>query len=89
VVLRTGNHQQLRGTLYSNCSLADGVQATGACLSASGIVLDQQGNLYYADGRYFKIRKITPQGIVWTNWLDSRKRPGSWHWIGSGSYGRK
>jgi hypothetical protein len=54
------------GTLYSGCSLADGVQATTACLSAAGIVLDKQGNLYYADGRYALIRKINPQGIVTT-----------------------
>jgi trimeric autotransporter adhesin len=54
------------GTLYSNCSLANGVQAPTACMSPGGIALDKQGNLYYADGRYALIRKITPGGIVST-----------------------
>lgn len=61
-----GTISSLGGTLYSNCSQADGVQASTACLSAAGIVLDKQGNLYYADGRYGLIRKINPQGIVTT-----------------------
>jgi hypothetical protein len=61
-----GTISSFGGTLYSNCSQADGVQATTACLSAGGIVLDKQGNLYYADGRYAKVRKITPSGVVST-----------------------
>jgi len=56
----------LGGTLYSACSTADGVQALTACMSPGGMVMDKLGNLYFSDGRYFKIRKIDNLGIVTT-----------------------
>jgi hypothetical protein len=56
----------LGGTLYSACSLADGAQALTACMSPGGMVMDKLGNLYYADGRYYNIRKIDKTGIVTT-----------------------
>jgi len=45
----------------------DGAEATAAQLSfPRGLAVDSSGNLYLADSMNFRIRKITPQGIIST-----------------------
>lgn len=45
---------------------SDGGGATARFNSPVGLALDSQGNLYVADSRNHKIRKITPKGITTT-----------------------
>lgn len=44
----------------------DGGPATSAELSATGVAVDQTGNLYIADTGNHRVRMVTPQGIIST-----------------------
>jgi len=61
-----GNRRILAGT-GSPGYRGEGGPATDAQLNApSGVVLDAGGNVYFADGGNFRIRKITPDGVIQT-----------------------
>ena len=45
---------------------ADGAVSTATFHSPQGIAIDAAGNMYVADGQSYKIRKITPAGVVST-----------------------
>lgn len=47
-------------------SAGDGGPATAAQISPWGIALDRAGNLYIADRFNFRVRKVTPDGIIHT-----------------------
>ena len=46
--------------------LEDGPAVTALLDSPSGIAIDASGNLYIADSENFRIRKVTPEGIIST-----------------------
>ena len=46
--------------------LEDGPAITALLDSPSGIAIDASGNLYIADSENFRIRKVTPEGIIST-----------------------
>lgn len=45
---------------------ADGPVSTATFHSPQGIAIDAAGNMYVSDGQTYKIRKITPAGVVST-----------------------
>ena len=48
-------------------SIADGVAATAASLyNPNAVTTDGAGNLYIADRNYSAVRKVTPEGVVYT-----------------------
>ena len=56
------------------CTLVDGISTTATFIGPRGLVVDASGNVYVADAKSNRIRKITPDGFVST-------------YAGSGSYG--
>jgi trimeric autotransporter adhesin len=59
---------------FAICSTCgDGGQATNAGVIAAGIAVDGAGNLYIADTASYRIRKVSPNGIIST--VAGRGRP--------------
>jgi sugar lactone lactonase YvrE len=77
VTVDTGNNRVRRGGAFQNIATVaggftgDGGQALKSSLNAGGstgeaISFDAAGNLYIADSRDFRIRKVSPTGVIAT-----------------------
>ncbi len=64
-VSRAGIITTSAGNGYSSYS-GDGGPATSAQLSASAVAVDSAGNLYIADSDNYRIRKVSPDGVITT-----------------------
>jgi hypothetical protein len=67
--IRKVNSSGIVSTVAGNGILGftgDGGPATDASLAESGLALDHAGNVYIADARNFRVRKVNPLGIITT-----------------------
>ncbi|MEC4048429.1 T9SS type A sorting domain-containing protein [Flavobacterium sp. SUN046] len=62
----TGNHMVSTVAGSGVEGYADGIGVNAVFAAPNGICIDQQGNLYVTDFWNYKIRKITPAGVVTT-----------------------
>ncbi|KAG2373593.1 hypothetical protein C9374_012056 [Naegleria lovaniensis] len=57
----------LVGTSNGNITTEDGVDARSIQLNQpTSLFLSPKGSLYFSDSRNYKIRRITPNGLIWT-----------------------
>jgi hypothetical protein len=67
VITTVAGTGQSYGYYYHGGYSGDGGRATNALLNMPrGVAVDREGNLYIADSENFRVRKVTPDGIITT-----------------------